>query len=90
MDSISFIHAATPILAPTMMDAPADPNLDLLRVQRSGAAPYCENYVKFYFIAKNLEKRLNSWWGNFWFPFVFFFSKKPILANIESCPNFLD
>ena len=86
MDSISFIHAATPILAPTMMDAPADPNLDLLRVQRSGAAPYCENYVKFYFNAKHLEKRLNSWWGNFWFPFVLFFQKSlfwPILKAAQ-------
>ena len=28
--SISFMHAATPVLAPTMSDVPSDPNLDLL------------------------------------------------------------
>ena len=62
MDSISFMQAATPVLAPTMLDAPSGPNLDLLCVQQSGAAPFCENYAKLYFDAKHLEKGLNRVW----------------------------
>ena len=46
MDSISFMYAATPVLAANMLDAPPGPNLDLLCVQQSGAAPFCENYAK--------------------------------------------
>ena len=68
MDSISFMQAATPVLAPTMLDAPSGPNLDLLCVQQSGAAPFCENYAKLYFDAKHLEKGLNREWWSFWFP----------------------
>ena len=37
MDSISFMQAATPVLAPTMLDAQSGPNLDLFCVQQSGA-----------------------------------------------------
>ena len=33
MDSVSFMQAATPVLAPTMLDAPSGPNLDLSYVQ---------------------------------------------------------
>ena len=56
MESISFIHAATPVLAPTMLDGPSGPNLDLLCIQQSGAASFCENYAKLYFDAKTLRK----------------------------------
>ena len=56
MDSILFIHVTTPVIAPTMLDAP---NLDLLCVQQTGAALFCENYAKLYFDAKHLEKGLN-------------------------------
>ena len=38
------------------------PNLDLLCVQQLGTAPFCENYAKFYFDAKHLEKGLNRGW----------------------------
>ena len=60
LDSISFLHAATPVLAPTMLDAPWGPNLDLLCVQQLGTAPFCENYAKLYFDAKHLEKGLKN------------------------------
>ena len=33
MDSVSFMRAATPVLASTMLDAPSGPNLDLSYVQ---------------------------------------------------------
>ena len=36
-----------------------DPNLDLLRIQQSDAAPFCENYGKLYFDAELLERGLN-------------------------------
>ena len=62
MDSISFMQAATPVLAPTMLDAPSGPNLDLLCVQQSRAVSFCENYAKLYFDAKHLEKGLNRVW----------------------------
>ena len=62
MDSISFIHAATPVLAPTMLDAPSGPNLDLLCVQQSDTASFSENYEKLYFDAKHFKKRLNRGW----------------------------
>ena len=51
------MHAATSVLAPT--DAPSSPNLDLLCIQQSGVALFCENYAKLYFDAKHLEKELN-------------------------------
>ena len=62
MNSISFMQAATPVLAPTMLDAPSGPNLDLFCVQQSGAASFCENYAKLYFDAKHLEKGWNRGW----------------------------
>ena len=34
MDSISFMQAATPVVAPTMLDAPSGPNLNFLCVQQ--------------------------------------------------------
>ena len=40
LDSILFLHAATPVLAPIMLDAPSGPNLDHLCVQQSGSAPF--------------------------------------------------
>ena len=80
------MYAATPVIAPTMLDDPSEPNLDLLRVQQSSAAPFCENYARFYFDTNYLEKGLNRGWWNFWFPS---FQKKrkkrkkmPILAII--------
>ena len=54
MDSISFMQAATSVLAPTMLDAPSDPNIYIFCVQQSGAAPFCENYAKLYFDAKEM------------------------------------
>ena len=73
-----------------MLDAPSGPNLDLLCVQQSGAAPFCENYAKLYFNSKHFEKGLNK--GAEIFGSLFFKKKKKmfILANIGSCPNFLD
>ena len=71
----------------SMLDAPSGPNLDLLYVQQSGTAPICENHSMLYFDAKHLQKGLNRGWSNFWFPF---FKKMFILANIGSCPHFLD
>ena len=53
------MYAATPVLAANMLDAPSGPNLDLLCVQQSGAAPFCENYAELHFDAKHLEKGLN-------------------------------
>ena len=49
-----------------------------------GRCPFCENYAKFYFDAKHLEKLLNGGGGGgmeFWCPFF---------ANIRHCPNFPD
>ena len=34
MDPTSFMHIATPVLAPNVLDAPSGPNLDLLCVQQ--------------------------------------------------------
>ena len=34
-------------------------NLNLLYVQQSDTAPFCENYAKLYSNAKHLEKGLN-------------------------------
>ena len=56
------MHAATPVLAASMLDASSGPNLDLLCVQQSGAAPFCENYAKLYFDVKHLKNGLNKWW----------------------------
>ena len=47
---------------------PSVPNQDLLCVQQWGTVPFCENYAKFFFDAKHLEKELNRGWWNFWFP----------------------
>ena len=52
------MDAAIPVLAPTKLEATLGPNLYLLCVQQSGAAPFCENYAKLYFDAKHLEKGL--------------------------------
>ena len=38
----------------------AGPNLDLLCVLQSDAAPFCGNYAKLYFDAKHLEKGLST------------------------------
>ena len=62
IDSISFMDAATPVLAPAMLDAPSGPNLDLSCVQQSGASPFCENHANLYFDIKQLEKGLNRGW----------------------------
>ena len=43
---VSFIHAATPVLAPTLLHVSSGPNQDLLCVQQSDAASFCENYAK--------------------------------------------
>ena len=59
---MSFMHAASPVLAPTMLDAPSGPHLDLLCVRESGAASFCENYTQLYFEVKPLEKGLNRGW----------------------------
>ena len=40
----------------------AGPNLDLLCIQQSDAAPFYENYAKLYFDAKHLGKGLNKGW----------------------------
>ena len=41
----------------------------LLRIRQLNAAPFCENYTKLYFDAKDLEKGLNREWWYFWCPF---------------------
>ena len=56
MDSISFMHAATPVLAPTMLDAPSGPNLDLLCIHQTSAAPFFENYAKLILIQNTYRK----------------------------------
>ena len=38
------------------------PNLDLLCIRQSYAAPFCENYAKLYFDGKHLQKGLNKRW----------------------------
>ena len=38
------------------------PNLDLLYIRQLNASPFCENYAKFYFDIKHLEKGLNRGW----------------------------
>ena len=58
LDWISFLHAATPVLASTMLNAPSDPNLEPLCVRQLGTGPFCKNYAKLYFDAKHLEKGL--------------------------------
>ena len=72
MDSILFMHAATQVSAPTMLDAPSGSNLDLSCVQQLDASPFCKNYAKLYFDLKHLEKRWNR--GTFLVPS---FSKNP-------------
>ena len=49
------------------------PYLHLLCVRQSDAAPFCENYAKLYFDAKQLENRLNIGGCK---TFVAFFLKK--------------
>ena len=55
LDSISFLHAATPVLAPTMLNAPSGHNLQLLCVQQLGTGPFCKNYAKLYFDTKHFQ-----------------------------------
>ena len=55
MDSILFIRAATPVLTATMLDAPSGPNVNLLCVQQSGAASFCQTHAKLYFDAKHVK-----------------------------------
>ena len=62
IDSISFIHAATPILAPVKLDAPSSSNLAFLCIEKLGSGPFGENYAKLYFDVKHLEKGLNKGW----------------------------
>ena len=38
------------------------PNLDLLCIRQLDAASFCENYEKFYFDSKHLEKGLKMGW----------------------------
>ena len=85
MDWILFKYAATPVLVPTMLDAPSGPNLDLFCVQQLGASTFCESYVKFYFDAKHLEKGANREWWNFWFPF---FEKNAHFDQYWKLPKF--
>ena len=60
---------ATPVLGPTILDTPSSPpNPDVLCVQRSNPAPFCENYTKLYSDAKHLGKGSNRRWWNFCFP----------------------
>ena len=40
----------------------AGPNLDLLCIQQSDAAPFYENDAKLYFDVKHLGKGLNKGW----------------------------
>ena len=57
---------------------PAGHILDLYHVRLSNAAPFCENYTKFYFDAKH--KTFGA----------IFLKKVPFLANIERYPTFLE
>ena len=70
-----FKNAATPTLAPTMLDGPSGLNVDLICIQQSGSAFFCKSYAKLYFDAKHFEKGLNKGWWNFCFPF---FKKKKV------------
>ena len=38
------------------------PNLDLVYIWQSDAAPFCENYAKLQFDTEHLEKGLNTGW----------------------------
>ena len=69
--------------------------LDLYYVWLSNTAPFCENYAKFYFDAKHLEKGLNvcvcvGGGGLFSKNVPIFHKKVPFLANIEGYPKFLE
>ena len=69
-----------------MLDAPSGPNLDLLCIQQSGAAPICEKYSMLYFDPKHLKKGLNRGLWNFWFPF--FKKKNAHLGQYWKLPKF--
>ena len=60
MDSILFMQATTPVLAPTMLDAPSGPNLDLFCVKQSGAAPFVKIMQSFILMQKGLNR---GWWN---------------------------
>ena len=47
MDSISFMQAATPVLAPTMLDAPSCPNLDLFASNNRALRPFVKIIQSF-------------------------------------------
>ena len=38
------------------------PNLDLLPIQQSNAAPFSENHAQLYFDGRHLEKAVNWGW----------------------------
>ena len=59
------------------------PNLDLLCIQQSDAAPFCEDYAKLYFDAKHSEKGLDTGWLNFWCPF---FQKSTLFGQYQMLP----
>ena len=82
MDLILFMHVATPVLVPTMLDVPSSPNLDLLCVQRSGAALFCENYKRLYFNSKHLERDRIE--GGEIFGSLFFKQKFPFWPILEA------
>ena len=70
-----------------MLDAPSGPNLDLLCVQQSDAAPICENFRMLCFAAKHLEKGLNR--GGEIFGSLFF-QKNVHFGQYWKRLNFLD
>ena len=63
-------------------------------VQPSNAAPFCENYSKPYFDAKQLEKGIEyevvKILGPFFLTKCPFLKKVPFLGNVKHCPKFLD
>ena len=47
MDSTLFMQAATPVLAPTMLDAPSCPNLDLFASNNRALLPFVKIIQSF-------------------------------------------
>ena len=62
------------------------PNVDLLCLWQSDAAPFCENYAKLYFDVKHLEKGLNRGWWNFWW--LLFKIKSALFGQYWTMPWF--
>ena len=52
LDSISFLHAAIPFLAPTMLDAPSGLSLDHLWVQELALPPFVK-IMRSYILMQN-------------------------------------